>query len=351
MSLPAFLTATDGVPLALHAWEPEGAPRAVIQLVHGMAEHAGRYARFGEVAAKAGYAVVADDHRGHGLSAVDGRIGHTHDEDGWTQILDDLTTVRRAIDAAYPGLPVILFGHSWGSMLARGWVAQYAAGPRAARSGSCAATQNAGPAVTQNGSRDAGPDALSAEGATDSTSPRYPLAGLILMGTMASPGVVGRLGNWLARVDVAIAGPQHPSRLLEALSFGAYNGRYQDVRTINDWLSRDPVQVDLYYEDPMSGQRASAAFYRDLTHGALAVNTPEAFRAIPHDLPVLVIAGEEDPVGSWGRGVRRVAGDMRRYGVRDLTLRLYPGARHELLNEINREEVETDLLAWSDQYC
>lgn len=311
MSLPACLTASDGIPLALHAWEPEGSPRAVIQLVHGMAEHAGRYARFGEVAARAGYVVVADDHRGHGASAVDGRIGHTHDEDGWTQILDDLTTIRRAIDAAYPGVPVILFGHSWGSMLSRGWVAQ-----------------------------DGG-----------SNAERYPLAGLIVMGTMASPGVAGRLGNWLARAEVALAGPEHPSRLLETLSFGTYNRRYQDVRTSNDWLSRDPAEVDAYAADPLSGQRASAAFYRDLTHGALTVNTPQAFRAIPHDLPVLVIAGEEDPVGNWGKGVRQVAANMRRYGVRDLTLRLYPGARHELLNETNRDEVTTDLLAWIGQHC
>nr|WP_300338887.1 alpha/beta hydrolase [Actinomyces sp.] len=285
---------------------PTDQPRAVIQLVHGMAEHSARYERFATRATQAGYAVVADDHRGHGgtIASPDER-GHTHDVEGWDLVLSDLSVVREAVDAAWPQAPVILLGHSWGSMLVRGWVA--------------------------------------------SEGERARVAGLIVMGTMASPGLLGAIGTRLARAEAHLAGPRHPSRLLEKQAFAANNKPFAPVRTDYDWLSRDEEEVDRYIADPFSGQRCTAAFYRDLTRGAMEVNRPQAFAAAPQDLPVLVISGDQDPVGGMGRGVRQVATNLRRAGVRDVTLRLYPGARHELLNEVNREEVTADLMRWIGQ--
>ncbi len=316
-----YLVARDGKRLFVRAWLPDDVapfvlqagserassrtaqPRAVIQLEHGMAEHSGRYERFASAATQAGYVVVADDHRGHGgtIDAPDEQ-GHTDDNDGWDLVLSDLSVVREAIDAAWPSAPVVLLGHSWGSMLVRGWVASQGEQSR--------------------------------------------LAGLIAMGTMASPGLLGPIGTRLARAEARLRGPRHPSALLEKQAFAANNKPFAPVRTDYDWLSRDQAEVDRYVEDPLSGQRCTASFYRDLTRGAVAVNRPQAFAAVPRGLPVLVVSGDHDPVGGMGRGVRRVATDLRRAGVRDVTLRLYPEARHELLNETNRDEVTSDLLRW-----
>ena len=297
----ATLTAVDGKALALRRWLPDGPPRAVIQVVHGMAEHSGRYERFATAAAVAGFAVVADDHRGHGatIAAPDER-GHTDDADGWNLILDDLGTVRADVEAAWPGVPLVLMGHSWGSILARGYAARHGEG----------------------------------------------LAGLIVMGTIGDPGLLGRAGIGLARAEVRLRGPRHPSVLLERRAFANYNRAFAPARTDFDWLSRERAEVDAYIADPLCGFTCTAAFYRDLARGGVEVGRPETFAATPVDLPILVVSGSADPVGRDGAGVREVVTAYRRAGVREVSLRLYPGARHELLNETNREQVTADLLVW-----
>lgn len=311
-----YLSATDGQSLFVRTWLPDatGQVRAVVQLVHGMAEHSGRYERFARALTDAGYVVVADDHRGHGRT-VSTQLphGHTGDEDGWDRVVEDISTVRAMIQARWPDQPVILMGHSWGSLLVRSWVA---------RQGQACA-----------------PDADAAAGG-------QPLAGLVIMGTAGHPGLLGHVGVRLAAVVARVRGPQHASRFLEAQGFGGYNRDWEPVRTESDWLSRDSAEVDAYIADPLAGVRCSAAFYRDLAAGALAVNSPAAFAAVPVSLPVLVVSGQCDPVGGRGQGVRQVAESLAGAGVRHVSVRLYPGARHELLNELNRDEVTADLLAW-----
>lgn len=355
-----YLTADDGTPLFVRTWLPEGQPRAVVQLVHGMAEHSARYARFAQAATDAGYAVVADDHRGHGRTISDASPqGHTHDRDGYTAVLGDLDRVRDLIDTTLPGLPVILMGHSWGSLLVRAWVARHGqdvapgttASLASARSGG-ARVAGAGPAA---GGGDAGADPAAGGPAAgdlpgEQTASRYPLAGLIVMGTAADPGPLGAVGIALARLQGRLQGPARPSALLNRLGFASSNKGIEPLRTDSDWLSRDPAEVDAYLADPWCGFTCSAGFFRDLSTAALRVNRRSAFAAVPASLPVLVVSGEADPVGGWGAGVRRVAAGLERAGVRDLTLRLYPGARHELLNETNREEVTADLLAWIGEH-
>lgn len=310
-----YLTASDDTPLFVRTWLPRepARPRAVVHLVHGMAEHSARYARFAQALTDAGYAVVADDHRGHGRTiGAASPQGHTHDEDGWTAVLADLDVVRDHIDATFPGVPVILLGHSWGSLLVRGWVARHG--------------QEVAPGAT-----------------------RYPLAGLVIMGTASDPGLIGTVGLALAKVQARVRGASRPSALLNRLSFATSTKGIEPLRTESDWLSRDAAEVDAYIADPWCGFTCSAGFFRDLTTAAIVVNRDDAFGAVPADLPVLVVSGEADPVGAWGEGVRKVAARLDRAGVRDLTVQLYPGARHELLNETNRDEVTADLLAWISQ--
>ena len=314
------MTADDGARLAVRTWLPDGVaplradavsdagpasdeladpprgdrPRAVIQVVHGMTEHSARYERLATAAVAAGYAVVADDHRGHGLTAPPG---------GWERVLTDLSAVLDAERASWPGAPVVLLGHSWGSFLVR---------LLAARRG-----------------RD--------------------LAGLIVMGTGGDPGAAGRVGGAVGSLLCRLRGPAAPGRLLHFLVFGGpsgFNRSFAPARTEVDWLSRDEAEVDAYVADPLCGFVCSNAFFRDLAVGPGAAARPAVYRAAPRDLPVLVVSGGRDPVGAAGRGPRQVADAYRRAGAGDVVLRLYPGARHELLNETNRDEVTRDLLDW-----
>ena len=336
------LTAADGTLVAVHSWLPEGvaplrldepgasptvgleavparaeleaspttgsgaapedvaSPRAVIQVVHGMAEHSARYARFAEQATARGYAVVADDHRGHGLTAQNGSLGHIADRDGWDVVLDDLSALLDAVRSSWPGVPVVLMGHSWGSFLVR-----------------LMATRR-------------GQD----------------LAGLIVMGTGGDPGLMGGAGAALASVLGGLRGRSRPSKALNRLVFASYNRGLEPVRTDFDWLSRDPAEVDAYIEDPWCGFLCSSSFFHDLARGTAGAARSEVFEATPADLPVLVMSGGADPVGAHGRGPRQVADAYRRAGVRDVALRLFPDARHELLNETNRSEVTVQLLDW-----
>ncbi|MBF0698030.1 alpha/beta fold hydrolase [Actinomyces bowdenii] len=316
------MTAADGARLAIHSWLPDGVaplhledpgpetespipspaqPRAVIQVVHGMAEHAARYGRFAAAAVEAGYAVVADDHRGHGESiARPGDRSHLAQRDGWELVVADLSMLLDRIQAAYPGAPVILMGHSWGSLLAR---------DLAARRGE-------------------------------------ELAGLIVLGTGAGAGTLTAAGMALASAESRMRGRSRPSRLLHALAFGPYRRHFAPNRTEVDWLSRDPAEVDRYVADPLCGFVTTSGFFLDLLAGMAAVSASEHARAMPPGLPMLLASGDHDPVGGMGAGVRRVATMYRHAGVREVALTLYPGARHELLNETNRGQVTADLLAW-----
>ncbi|MDT0212432.1 alpha/beta hydrolase [Rothia sp. ARF10] len=296
------VSAADGTPLHTYRWLPDGPPRAIVQISHGMAEHAGRYARFARALTDAGYAVYANDHRGHGLTGSASDRGHFADHDGWDTVVRDLGTVTEFAQTEHPGVPVVLFGHSMGAMLARSYAAIH-------------------------GSR---------------------LAGLILS---ANSGA-----NPLAPVGVAVSalqsrlrGRRHPSGLMDSLSFGSFNAAFKPNRTSADWLSRDEAEVDAYVADPLCGFVMSTTFYGDLAGGLRSILRKSAYAAVPTDLPILLMSGEKDPVGNGGKGPREVEAGYREAGVTDVTSRIYPDARHELLNETNRDEVTADVLAWLDE--
>jgi alpha-beta hydrolase superfamily lysophospholipase len=301
---PFVLSATDGVALHVHRWEPEIFPKAAVQIVHGLAEHGGRYGRLATALCTAGYAVYAGDLRGHGrTSAGPHDLGFFAESDGWQKCLGDLWLLHRRIAVDHPGLPILLVGHSMGSFLAQ----QFA---------------------SEHGDM---------------------LAGLVMAGSDGPPKLLARAGRLVARLERMRHGPRGRSALIHSLAFGAYNKSFRPVRTPFDWLSRDSVEVDRYVNDPLCGFVPTVQLWVDLLDALGRIATTERLARIPKSLPIHVIAGTRDPVSSNARGLERLLAAYQRAGLERVTHGFYDGARHELFNETNRDEVTRDLIAWLDQ--
>lgn len=294
------LTASDGTPLHVYRWLPDGEPIAIVQVAHGMAEHAGRYERFAQALTDHGYAVYAEDHRGHGVTSQTTGVGYLADGDGFDTVAEDFVTVFDAATDEFPGIPRVLFGHSMGSMLARHFATKHSAD----------------------------------------------ISALILSGTAGDPGVMGKAGKVVATLESKVRGKRTPSPVMNKLVFGEYNKAFKPNRTDFDWLSRDEAEVDAYIADPQCGKVFSSGFYVDLLSGLDRINAEEHVATVRRDLPILLIAGDRDPVGANGKGVQAVGAQYEKVGVSDVTVILYPGARHELLNETNRDEVTEGILSW-----
>jgi alpha-beta hydrolase superfamily lysophospholipase len=285
----------------VRCWRPEGKARAVVQVIHGMAEHGARYERFGRALADRGIAVYVHDLPGHG-SGADVR-GHFADRRGWRVAVTSIRDVQRVAQRELPRTPLFMFGHSMGSFLLQHYVAD--------------------------------------SGTT--------LAGAIFSATSGSLGALRGVGLALLQVEAALYGRRHPSTVGEMLSFRSFNRRFKPARTPFDWLSRDAAEVDRYVADPLCGFRCSTGLWIDLLEAAGRLTSPVRLRRVPKLLPVLLLAGAEDPVSGGARGPRTLERAYLQIGLRDVTVKVYPGARHELLNELNRDEVTADLVAWLDQ--
>jgi alpha-beta hydrolase superfamily lysophospholipase len=295
------LTAADGAPIQAYRWRPEGPVKAVIQIVHGMAEHAQRYARLAAAVTAKGYAVVALDLRGHGQSVVSADdLGFFAERDGWNKVVGDLATQRQWIGGDYPETPVILLGHSMGSFMAQQMIC----------------------------------------GDGDS------YLGVVLSGSNGPIGPAAQVAATLARAEVMRLGPKGHSKLLAKMSFGAFNKPYQPARTDFDWLSRDPGEVDKYIADPLCGFEFCTSSWRDMFVALGRLHEKEALAAIPKALPIYIIAGANDAVSNNTKGLDKLIAAYRAAGLTEVNHRYYEGARHELLNESNRDEVTDDLLIW-----
>jgi alpha-beta hydrolase superfamily lysophospholipase len=302
------LPMADGVAVHVRRWRPDGEPRAVVQIAHGMAEHSGRYARLAGVLVDAGHAVWAHDHRGHGRTArTDDDLGHFADEDGFALVVDDLLAVRSDLgregqDGA--GRPVALFAHSMGTFVSQAALA---------------------------------------------LRPPSPWDAVILAGSDAPGGLSYRAFLQTAKVERRLHGPRRRSTTLHELAFGPYNIAFRPTRTDSDWLSRDADEVDRFLADPRTGFHFTNQAWVDFIGGREHV-AHTGFDALdPKDLPILLIAGDKDPVGRKGKGVRMLADQLRGAGLGDVEVRLYPGARHELVNETNRDEVHADVLEFLER--
>ncbi len=290
------LTDADGFDVFVRRWEPESDARAVLQIAHGAVEHGGRYARLAEYLNDHGIAVYAPDHRGHGNTAGDMERAGKAGEDGWNGIVADFAMLSDRIQHDHPGVPLFVLGHSMGSIVAQ----QY---------------------IEEHGDR---------------------LAGVILTGSW---GTLGDTSAMVAALDAAVAaeGRDAPSMMLQQM-FGAFNEPFGG-ETGFEWLSRDQVEVQKYVDDPWSGSFAfSNGFVKDFFQGMAETWRNED--RIPKSLPVLIASGDKDPAGGFSETTKILVSRYEELGLQDLTAKFYPDARHEILNETNRDEVQADILTW-----
>jgi alpha-beta hydrolase superfamily lysophospholipase len=293
------LRTDDRLSLLARRWLPEGRPRAVVQIAHGLAEHSARYARLAAALNAAGYAVYANDHRGHGPKAAAADLGHFADEKGWDMVVGDLWTMNRLIAAEQPGVPIVFIGHSLGSFLGQDFVARHS-------------------------------DAL---------------AGAVYSGSSGKPPAIATIGGIVGRAERLRLGKRGKSPLIDSMWFGAYNKPFSPPRTAFDWLSRDEKEVDSYVADPYCGFPFTTQLAVDVLDALPGLLSPARLARIRKDLPIYIFSGEADPVGA---NLKGLIADLRAAGFTRLTTRVYPGARHETLNETNREEVTRDLIDWLD---
>ena len=287
----------------LHAveWLSEGTPRAVLQIAHGVSEYVLRYGDLAAYLTGRGFAVVGNDHLGHGASVADGapRL-HFGPAGSWDTVVDDLYALRCLEGQKFSGLPYFLLGHSMGSFLVRTYLIRY-------------------------------------PGTVD---------GVILMGTGQMSPALTTVGRAIAAVECCRIGEERSSPLVQRLAFGAYNKAFAPNRTEFDWVSSDETTVDFYEEDPRCGESPSVGLFREMLGGIAFITNQANVEQMDLATPVLFVSGEEDPVGEWGRGVARVYRSFQEAGVQDVSMKLYPGARHEILNDVCRREVYRDLADW-----
>ena len=272
--------------------------KGVVQIAHGMAEYSNRYAEFAMKLAENGYAVFVNDHLGHGKSVADKDDLGFFGENGVDSLVEDMKKVTEIAKQEYPDMPFFLFGHSMGSFLARAYTAKYG---------------------------------------------RF-LSGAIYCGT-SGPNPAAGMGIALAKYLEKTKGDHHRSGFLNSIAFGTYNKR-TDKRTDFDWLSRNGEEVDKYIADELCGYCFTTNGFETLFSVLKQVSAPSWFKKVPTSLPILLISGGDDPVGEYGKGVKKVFESLKSTGHTKTLMKLYAGARHELLNETNKQDVMDDIVYW-----
>lgn len=291
---------------SIHALKcvPDSKPRAVVQIAHGIAEHIDRYRPFMEFLADNGFVVAGNDHLGHGKSIrVPEEQGFFAAKDGWWRVVDDMDKLHDIMSKEYPELPYVLFGHSMGSFLTRTYLIKH-------------------------------PD-------------KYD--GVILSGTGHQSPALVLGGNAAASVMAKLNGAMGDGAKLDSLAFGTYLNKIENPRTKFDWLSRDTEQVDKYIADPLCGFVGKIGLYRDMMQGIKFITDKKNIAQMNKEKPVYFMSGDGDPVGDYGKGVERAYKAFCDAGLHDVFMRLYPGGRHEMLNETNKEQVYQDILSWLNE--
>ncbi|WP_047985621.1 alpha/beta hydrolase [Ornithinibacillus californiensis] len=296
-----WIESVDSVEIYVEKWhEPDKQPKAIIQIAHGMVEHIQRYHDFAKHMVEQGIFVYGNDHRGHGKTGQkQGRMGYLSEADGFDKTAEDLFLLTKKIQEEYPNVPIILLGHSMGSFLARTYIQEHS----------------------------------------------HSIAGVILSGTGFYPRATTLFGKTLA----AKLNPIEKSPLMNRLAFGAFNRKIKDPKSPFDWISRDDDIVKAYMQDRYAGYIPTARFFVDLMTGLQYIHDPKRNEKIRKNLPVLFISGEADPVGSYGKGIWKTASMYKKTGIENITTTLFEGARHEVLNEINKTEVYEVIGRWIDK--
>lgn len=287
----------------IHAvrWVPEGKVVCILQIVHGMAEYVERYEDLAQYLGEKGILVTGDDHLGHGKSvAENGIYGYFCEQDPATVVVRDVHRLKKLTQEEYPGVPYVILGHSMGSFILRNYLFRYGTG----------------------------------------------IQGAIVCGTGSQPGAIVKLSRMMAALQGAFLGQKHVAKMIDKIAFGSYNKNIENPRTSFDWLCTDEGVVDAYVKDKLCGFIFTVNGFRTLFTLLDRLNQEENLNAMPKTLPVHFISGDMDPVGNYGKGVRKAYEDFEKAGMERISLKLYPGCRHELLNETNKKQVYEDIYPW-----
>lgn len=298
----SFLSADGKTRIHGVCWKTEAAqPKGILQITHGMVEYIERYEAFAEFMNRQGFLVVGHDHLGHGESVNSKEDwGFFVEKRGSDILVEDMHRLRRIVEKKYPQLPYFMLGHSMGSFLLRKYLCRYGAN----------------------------------------------LAGAVIMGTGDQPDAVLCLGKAVCRLMAAFRGWRYRSPLLQKLAFAGNEGRFRSENQANSWLTKDAAIVKAYSENPKCTFQFTLNGFYNLFDTIWYVKRKKHLVRMPKDLPLFFVSGEEDPVGAYGAGVRRVYRLYQKLGMQDLTIRLYPSDRHEILNELDRDQVYQDLAGW-----
>jgi alpha-beta hydrolase superfamily lysophospholipase len=295
------LNSSTGAALRLYQEPPSGKPRGIIQINHGLAEHAARYARFAKALAAGGYHVYAHDHRGHGFTkAADAPQGRFAEKDGGEKVLDDVLAVRRHAAVAHPGLPLVIFGHSMGGLIAMNSVLRDPEG----------------------------------------------LAGAAIWNCNFSAGALGLLAKLILAGERMFLGSDVPSMILPKLTFGDWAKKETDGRTAFDWLSRDHAEVDKYVADPLCGWNGSVSMWQDIFRLVFKGADDASFAKVPKSLPFNLHGSRHDASTDFGKALSHLAGRMQKMGFTNVALDIHLDDRHECLNDLDRDAVTAGFIGW-----
>ncbi|MEI6124759.1 MAG: lysophospholipase [Bacteroidota bacterium] len=298
-----MLTADDFTHIFVHSWIPEqpNEIKGIVQIAHGMAEHALRYHDFATYLVLQGYMVFANDHRGHGKTAGNERnLGILANTNSWQAVLGDMLMLNRHIHRLFPDKNIILLGHSMGSFYARAYLQIY-------------------------------PETIS---------------GIILSGTAWQAPLLLSTGLAVAKIQCLLKGDDNPSRMLTLLAFAAFNKKIKPIKTPFDWISRDEAICRNYTQDALCGFVCSSSFFRELFRLMKFVHRDDLYGQLNRNFPILILSGTMDPVGNYGQGPKQMLRFLDKKGFMNMEIKLYPQGRHEMLNEMNRAEVWDDLREW-----
>jgi alpha-beta hydrolase superfamily lysophospholipase len=284
--------------------EPGTPFRGIVQIVHGMSEHVERYRELSKYLTEMGYVVVGEDHLGHGRTVQEGKIfGYFCEQDPATILVRDVHRLKKIVQAEYPNLPYFILGHSMGSFILRNYMLHYGSG----------------------------------------------IAGAIVMGTGMQPLKLLKLARKLVQFQTYVCGSTHQAHIIDRISFSGYCKKIPDSKSPYDWLTRDPAGLKKHADDPFCGHTFTLNGFRALFDLIYRLYDEEAMQRMAKDLPVYVVSGDADPVGDYGEAVRKTYDSLLAAGMQDVTLKLYEGARHELINELNKDEVFADIHAWLEE--
>ena len=287
----------------IHAieWVPEGEIKGVLQICHGMVEYIDRYHEFAEYMSENGYYVTGHDHLGHGKSIQsEEELGYFDETRGNQYVIGDIQKLREMTMKKYPDAPYYMLGHSMGSFLLREYLTMYGKG----------------------------------------------LDGAVIMGTGYQSALILNAGQLVCRVIAAFKGWKHRSRFVDNLSFGSYNKRFEPSETTKDWITSDREKRQKYVEDTLCSYMFTLGAYYQMFEGMKVLTKKESLERIPKDLPILFVSGKDDPVGAFGKSVTKVYEKYKSAGIHNVSIHLYQGDRHEILNEVDREKVYHDILRW-----